>query len=401
MIDNQSVKFGDVCKEVKLTTKDPIGDGYERYIGLEHLDSGSLKIKRWGIIAEDSPSFTRVFKKGHVLIGKRRAYLRKAAIADFDGICSSDIIVVDATNKLFCHDLLPFIVQSEKFWQHAIDTSSGSLSPRTKFASLKTLPIKLGSNESQAELSQNLAKFSSVINSLDGLIECSIKSRKLILTNAMKGLNKNQETYLDRQVGILNENYKIVTLDKLLSKNKNSMRSGPFGSALKKDDLSLSGTPFLGIDNVFEECFSDDFKRFVPDDLLSKFTKFEVFGGDVMITIMGTVGRACVYPYDSGPALSSKHLWTMTFENYPSELMAWQLNYAPWVKHHFSKYSQGGIMDAISSKVLKTCPIIVPLDSDISSLLKTVKSSLLVNEELLSRKETVSKLLDSYLVERM
>ena len=46
MTDKQTVKFGDICREVKLTTKDPIADGYERYIGLEHLDSGSLKIKR-------------------------------------------------------------------------------------------------------------------------------------------------------------------------------------------------------------------------------------------------------------------------------------------------------------------------------------------------------------------
>ncbi|OOF09690.1 type I restriction endonuclease subunit S, partial [Salinivibrio sp. MA427] len=93
MTDKQTIKFGDICKEVKLTTKDPIGDGYERYIGLEHLDSGSLKVKRWGMIAEDSPSFTRVFKKGQLLFGKRRPYLKKAAIAEFDGICSGDIIV--------------------------------------------------------------------------------------------------------------------------------------------------------------------------------------------------------------------------------------------------------------------------------------------------------------------
>ncbi|HGU0858178.1 TPA: hypothetical protein ACM6X1_003142 [Escherichia coli] len=77
MIEKQTVKFGDICREVKITTKDAISEGYERYIGLEHLDSGSLKIKRWGIISEDKPTFTRVFKKGQILFGRRRAYLRK------------------------------------------------------------------------------------------------------------------------------------------------------------------------------------------------------------------------------------------------------------------------------------------------------------------------------------
>ncbi|HDX8356819.1 TPA: restriction endonuclease subunit S [Aeromonas hydrophila] len=136
MTDKQTVKFGDICREVKLTTKDPIADGYERYIGLEHLDSGSLKIKRWGMIAEDNPSFTRVFKKGHILFGKRRPYLKKAAIAEFDGICSGDIIVMEPSDSEVPRELLPFIVQSEGFWAWAVKTSSGSLSPRTKFKNL-------------------------------------------------------------------------------------------------------------------------------------------------------------------------------------------------------------------------------------------------------------------------
>lgn len=85
MSEKQTVKFGDICCEVKLTTKDPIADGYERYIGLEHLDSGSLKIKRWGMIAEDNPSFTRVFKKGHILFGKRRPYLKRQQLLSLMG----------------------------------------------------------------------------------------------------------------------------------------------------------------------------------------------------------------------------------------------------------------------------------------------------------------------------
>lgn len=158
MTEKQTVKFGDICKEVKLTTKDPIGDGYERYIGLEHLDSGSLKIKRWGMIAEDNPSFTRVFKKGHILFGKRRPYLKKAAIAEFDGICSSDIIVLDSKNDdVVLKEFLPFIVQSNYFWDWAIKTSSGSLSPRTKFKSLSDCVLKkLGRDEQRRLLNQLL-----------------------------------------------------------------------------------------------------------------------------------------------------------------------------------------------------------------------------------------------------
>lgn len=116
MTNRQPLKFGEICQEVKLSTKDPLADGYERYIGLEHLDSGSLEIKRWGMIKEDNPSFSRVFKKGHILFGKRRPYLKKAALAEFDGVCSSDIIVIK-TEEL---DILKVILSMADFWQFAV-----------------------------------------------------------------------------------------------------------------------------------------------------------------------------------------------------------------------------------------------------------------------------------------
>ncbi|WP_080992956.1 restriction endonuclease subunit S [Vibrio campbellii] len=164
MTDKQTVKFGDICKEVKLTTKDPIGDGYERYIGLEHLDSGSLKIKRWGMIADDSPSFTRVFKKGQILFGKRRPYLKKAAIAEFDGICSGDIIVLEPLGKAKGSSILPLILQTEQFWSWAVKTSTGSLSPRTKFKELAGFDIP---SQESTEAKRLLSVFDAAQHSLN------------------------------------------------------------------------------------------------------------------------------------------------------------------------------------------------------------------------------------------
>lgn len=182
MSEKQTVKFGDICREVKLSTKDPVADGYERYIGLEHLDSGSLKIKRWGIIEEDNPSFNRVFKKGNLLIGKRRPYLKKAGIAGFDGICSGDIIVVESKKSKFEKDLLPFIVQSQDFWEWAVRTSSGSLSPRTKFKSLSEFEIKEVSPESQARLLHGLLSIEKSLNLMDDVLEQAYTLKRILIT---------------------------------------------------------------------------------------------------------------------------------------------------------------------------------------------------------------------------
>ncbi|TBT12452.1 restriction endonuclease subunit S [Vibrio parahaemolyticus] len=142
-MNKQVIKLKDICREPKLTSSEPLKDGYDKYIGLEHIDSNSLTLSRWGSVAQDKPSFTRVFKKGHILLGKRRPYLRKAAIASFDGICSGDIIVLEANESVVDPELFPFLIHSNTVWSHAIKTSSGSLSPRTKFKDLGQVEFSL------------------------------------------------------------------------------------------------------------------------------------------------------------------------------------------------------------------------------------------------------------------
>ncbi|GIB85603.1 restriction endonuclease subunit S [Vibrio cholerae] len=200
MTDKQTVKFGDICREVKLTTKDPIADGYERYIGLEHLDSCSLKIKRWGMIAEDNPSFTRVFKKGHILFGKRRPYLKKAAVAEFDGVCSGDIIVMEASEQCTNEKILQLIVHTEDFWSWAVRTSSGSLSPRTKFSSLSNYEFFLPEEEKQKQLVAIYEKLEQVL-SREELAKNSTKQLEASMKNELLHQAANVSNWKGGKVG--------------------------------------------------------------------------------------------------------------------------------------------------------------------------------------------------------
>ena len=129
------VAFGDVVRLSKERAKDPEAEGYERVVGLEHIDPSDLRIRRWADIA-DGTTFTSVFKPGQVLFGKRRAYQRKVAVADFAGVCSGDIYVLEPSSDALMQELLPFICQTDAFFDHAVGTSAGSLSPRTNWKSL-------------------------------------------------------------------------------------------------------------------------------------------------------------------------------------------------------------------------------------------------------------------------
>lgn len=136
------VAFGDVVRLCTERSSDPEADGFERYIGLEHLDPGELRVRRWGDLA-DGVTFTNVFRPGQVLFGKRRAYQRKVAVADFSGVCSGDIYVLEPKGDALLPELLPFICQTDAFFEHAVGTSAGSLSPRTNWESLADFEFAL------------------------------------------------------------------------------------------------------------------------------------------------------------------------------------------------------------------------------------------------------------------
>ena len=156
------VKFGDVVRLSKARSQDPLADGIERFVGLEHLEPGDLRIRSWGSVA-DGVTFTSVFQPGQVLFGKRRAYQRKVAVADFSGVCSGDIYVLETKDaQVLLPELLPFICQTDAFFDHAVGTSAGSLSPRTNWTSLDHFEFALSPIDEQKRLVELLGSIAAL-----------------------------------------------------------------------------------------------------------------------------------------------------------------------------------------------------------------------------------------------
>jgi type I restriction enzyme S subunit len=165
------VTLGEIAGNISENDYNPKEKGLDHCVGLEHLDPGSLKIRRWLPITPEM-SFTRRFSKGQILFGKRRAYQKKVALADFDGICSSDILVIEAKKENFVPELLPFIIQDDRFFEYAVGTSSGSLSPRTKWKFLADYEISLPSIDEQRHIA----------TALWAAEDCIIKGERFIAT---------------------------------------------------------------------------------------------------------------------------------------------------------------------------------------------------------------------------
>lgn len=146
------VKLGEVARENRETLR-----GSKRglpVVGLEHITPSELTLNEWDVDSENT--FTKAFRKGQVLFGRRRAYLKKAAVAPFDGICSGDITVIEAIPEKLLPELLPFVIQNDAFFDYAVAKSAGSLSPRAKWEHLRNFELTLPSLAEQRKLADLL-----------------------------------------------------------------------------------------------------------------------------------------------------------------------------------------------------------------------------------------------------
>lgn len=147
----RQVKFGDVVRQCKEKS-DPDTSGLERYVAGDHMDTDDLRLRRWGEIGSGylGPAFHMRFRPGQVLYGSRRTYLRKVAVADFEGICANTTFVLEPTNpKELIPELLPFVMQTEAFNAFSVKNSKGSVNPFINFSDLARFEFLLPPMEEQ------------------------------------------------------------------------------------------------------------------------------------------------------------------------------------------------------------------------------------------------------------
>ena len=133
--------------------KRPTSEDQKLYVGLEHLDSGSLIVSRWGSNVPIKGE-KLIMRKGYVLLGKRNAYLRRAAIAPHDGIFSAHGMVLRPNEDIVDRNFFPFFISSDYFFDEAVRISVGSLSPTVNWSDLRRLEFDLPEMDEQKKLAR-------------------------------------------------------------------------------------------------------------------------------------------------------------------------------------------------------------------------------------------------------
>ncbi len=181
------VAFGDVVRKVNDKV-DPWDSGLERYVAGEHMDTDDLRIRRWGLIGDDylGPAFHMRFKPGHVLYGSRRTYLRKVALADFEGITANTTFVLETKDPArLMPELLPFRMQTEAVHSYSIKHSNGSVNPYINFSDLEAFEFLLPPIQEQARLVETLVASRDSVEAMIALRQ-SLETLKLSLVFAFE-----------------------------------------------------------------------------------------------------------------------------------------------------------------------------------------------------------------------
>lgn len=303
-------RFDEVCRQVNEATKDPAAEGLDHVIGLEHIEPNNLHITHWDTLEKET-TFTRKFKKGQVLFGRRRAYQRKVAYAEFDGICSGDILVFEANEKVILPELLPFLIQSEGFFQKALETSAGSLSPRTKFKELADYEFLLPPKPEQKRLA-------TLLWAADEMIEKE------------KGTELSISYYFKKYI---TEKYQSIAKSEV-----------PLGDLCMTTPLYGANLPATDFDgciryiritdiNEYGDLKNDDIKS--TDDI--DIEKYKLTEGDILIARTATPGKSFLYNDKYGECVFAGYLIRFTLNTsliHPKYVFYYTLSsiYWQWIK---------------------------------------------------------------------
>ena len=289
---------------------------------------------------------------------------------DEDQVIVSPLYNVFSVSPELNQQYLYYYLKSD-FALHRIKAvATGSVRDNLKLEMLRNFPIRIPSVEEQEYIVQALDKAKNIIDLRRNELQ---KFDDLIRARFV-------EMFEDKEKA-----WPVVTIADICKDS----RTGPFGSALHHDEFVNEGIFVLGIDNAVENKFSYNRMRYITEDKYQQLKRYTVYPGDVIITIMGTVGRSAVIPKDMPKAINTKHLACLTPDAgvVDSYFLCNAFQIHPDIKQQLRGQTKGAIMDGLNLTIIKGLKFRLPpleLQKQFSDFVQQIDKS----------KATVQKALD-------
>ncbi len=304
------VKFGDVVRKVNDRV-DPDSAGIERYVAGEHMDTDDLTIRRWGEVGDGylGPAFHMRFKPGHVLYGSRRTYLRKVAVADFEGITANTTFVIEPSSNNLLPEFLPLVMTTEAFHEHSIKQSKGSVNPYINFSDLTWYEFALPPFDEQSRIADLLSAFDAQLTALAAASEAAERAALSVGRSVLASANGSTVPLgdvADVVGGVTKDGGRVST------------------------ELSVV-VPYLRVANVLRGRIdvSNLAEITVPPEVVSK---LRLLPGDVLINEGGDrdkLGRGWIWDGSTDPCIHQNHVFRARVHDprFSALLVAWMANF--------------------------------------------------------------------------
>ncbi|UCH96120.1 MAG: restriction endonuclease subunit S [Candidatus Aminicenantes bacterium] len=156
--------------------------------------------------------------------------------------------------------------------------------------------------------------------------------------------------------------WQFIKIEDLAKPGTNTMRTGPFGSDLLHSEFVDEGIFVVGIDNAVNNRFSWAKKRFITKKKYKKLKRYTLYPGDVLVTIMGTLGKSAVVPDDIPLSINSKHLAALTLNKQKANpyFISYSIYSDPYILHQIKKNTRGAIMEGLNLRIIKKLKLKLP-----------------------------------------
>jgi len=338
------VALGDVVRQVKDRV-DPEQSGLERYIAGEHMDTDDLRLRRWGEIGDGylGPAFHMRFKPGHVLYGSRRTYLRKVAVADFEGITANTTYVLEPKDpNVLLPGLLPFIMQTEAFNQHSVRESKGSVNPYVNFSDLAWYEFALPPIEEQRRI---VALCRAANAAIERTADCRQSCEQVISAIRMSRFDPHR--------------FKPVPLSQLCDDGL-GIQIGPFGAQLHQADYEPVGVPVVMPLNMKDDRVVEDGIARVSETKARSLGPHRVREGDILLPRRGELDRRALVTGKSEGWLCGTGSIRVRLLSPTSPLAVLNALASPHCLRWLKANAVGTTMPNLNTTIVGSIPIVLP-----------------------------------------
>lgn len=323
-------KFSEIADRAAESVA-PIPSDSEHYVGLEHLDSECVRVTRWGSEVELKGNKLHM-REGDVLFARRNAYLRRVAVAPFDGLFSAHGLVLRARPNVMRPDLLPFFMLSGPFYERSVAISVGSLSPTINWSALARQQFAVPPRDEQDRIAGLLWEAEAAVAAHEQVVEAA--------RSALVSLGRDVFGRQSRHVPCAGLCSRITV-----------------GIVVKPAQwYAETGVLALRSLNVFPNCFVLDDVKYISAEGHEAHRKSAIDEGDVLVVRTGRPGDTAV----AGPELAGSNCIDLILARPGAKLDARYLSRylnSPVARGLMARQTVGSAQQHFNVGSLKTLPV--------------------------------------------